>query len=151
MIAPLVTSSKQSISFSLAAISSTAAAVSTVPLMKVFLGRISSSATSSLTLSARRHLARDLIEQIERGRLGQRRQLLAEALAHQLGDRLGVVARLAEQLLRRRLQLLVQRLALGARGCEYLAPTSMPPASSSAAASAARCAAFWRRIEKLAR
>src|SRR6185436_4566898 len=48
VIAPLLTSSKQSISFSLAAMSSTADAESTVPLMNVFLGRISSSETSSL-------------------------------------------------------------------------------------------------------
>src|SRR5450631_1076473 len=53
-----------------------------------------------LYLVGRRNLARNLIEQIEGGRFGQRRQILPEALPHELGDRLGVVARLAEQLLR---------------------------------------------------
>ena len=52
VIDPLFTSSKQSISFSLVAISSTAAAVSTVPLMNDFFGRMSSSLMSSLILSA---------------------------------------------------------------------------------------------------
>src|SRR2546430_431617 len=52
VMAPLLTSSKHSISLSLLPISSTAAAESTVPFMKVFLGRISSSMMSSLILSS---------------------------------------------------------------------------------------------------
>ena len=107
-MAPFVISSKHSMSLSLVAMSSTAAAESTVPLMKVFLGRISSSEMSSFTLSADGTRREILIEEVVSRRLGQRREILAESLLEQLRHGGGVVARAAEELLRRRLELLVE-------------------------------------------
>src|SRR3954469_9245267 len=84
------------------------------PLHEGLLGANLQLRDVQLDLVGRRHLARDLIEQVEGRRLGQRGQVLAEPFAHELGHRLGIVAWLAEQLLRLRRELLVQRLALRA-------------------------------------
>src|SRR5260221_8121336 len=62
-----------------------------------------------------RRVARELIEQVIRGRLGQRREVLAETLLEELRDLRRVVARLPEPLLRRDLELLVGLLLLVAQ------------------------------------
>src|SRR6266508_4510802 len=68
------------------------------PLDERLLGSDVELADVQLDLVGRRHLARDLIEQIERGRLWRRRQLLAIAALEQDRNRVGILPRRAEQL-----------------------------------------------------